>query len=99
MQYTQEIQLFGLTESIKQYFNEYNQRHNFSFPHKGIDQRPKYEVGDEYEAFILKMIHFDKDSTELIAEQITLVMGDNYVLYFNISILSILMESALGELC
>ncbi|MDX2415034.1 MAG: CorA family divalent cation transporter, partial [Bacteroidales bacterium] len=44
------------------------------------DQRPKYEVGDDYEAFILKMIHFDKLSNELVAEQITIVLGDNYVL-------------------
>lgn len=44
------------------------------------DQRPKYEVGDDYEAFILKMIHFDRDSNELVAEQITIVLGDNYVL-------------------
>jgi len=44
------------------------------------DQRPKYEDGDEFDAFILKMLKYDEDTRQISGEQFTLVLGKNYVL-------------------
>jgi magnesium transporter len=44
------------------------------------DQRPKYENSDSYEAFILKMLKYDEASKRISSEQITLILGKNYVL-------------------
>lgn len=44
------------------------------------DQRPKYEEGDNFDAFILKMLKYDEASKQITGEQITLVLGKNYVL-------------------
>lgn len=44
------------------------------------DQRPKYEEGDEFNAFILKMLKYDETAKQISGEQITLVLGKNYVL-------------------
>lgn len=44
------------------------------------DQRPKYEDGDHYDAFILKMLKYDKSTKLISAEQLTLIMGEHYVL-------------------
>ena len=43
------------------------------------DQRPKYEDGDNYDAFILKMLKYDEESNRISAEQFTLILGKNYV--------------------
>ena len=45
------------------------------------DQMPKYESGDTYEAVILKMLHYGDDE-KIVAEQITLILGENYVMTF-----------------
>lgn len=44
------------------------------------DQKPKYEEGDTYDAFILKMLSLDKHQKKILAEQITIILGENYVL-------------------
>ena len=44
------------------------------------DQPPKYENGETYDAFILKMLHQEENSNRVHAEQITIVLGKNYVL-------------------
>lgn len=44
------------------------------------DQRPIYEDGDGFDAFILKMLKYDADAKKISAEQITLVLGNNFVL-------------------
>jgi magnesium transporter len=44
------------------------------------DQPPKYENGDTYDAFIIKMLHPDEKSNRIHAEQISLVLGENFVL-------------------
>ena len=44
------------------------------------DQRPKYDDGDDFDAFILKMLRLDPTDKQLHAEQITIVLGENYVL-------------------
>jgi magnesium transporter len=44
------------------------------------DQFPKYEGGDEYDAMIVKMLHQKEKSLQINAEQISIVLGENYVL-------------------
>ncbi len=44
------------------------------------DQSPKYDNGETYDAFILKMMHQEENSNRVHAEQITIVLGKNYVL-------------------
>ncbi|WP_319591377.1 magnesium/cobalt transporter CorA [uncultured Draconibacterium sp.] len=44
------------------------------------DQSPKYENGESYDAFIMKILHQEEGSKRIHAEQITLVLGENYVL-------------------
>ncbi len=44
------------------------------------DQRPKYEEGDSYNAFILKLLSYDATSRTISSEQFTLVLGKHFVL-------------------
>lgn len=44
--------------------------------------RPKIEIKEDYIFMILKMPYFDKESEQLTVEQISLVLGKNYVLSF-----------------
>jgi len=41
------------------------------------DQRPKFDDGNEYDAFILKMLYREK---HISAEQVTIILGEHYVL-------------------
>jgi magnesium transporter len=45
-------------------------------------QRPKMEEYENYLYFVLKMIQYDDDSREIQAEQLSLVLGKNYVISF-----------------
>ena len=45
------------------------------------NQRPKIDEYDDYIFVILKMVYYDKDEN-LVIEQVSLVLGDNYVLTF-----------------
>ncbi len=47
------------------------------------DQRPKFELTDEHVFLVLKMLRFDTDTAELHADQISLILGANYVLTFH----------------
>uniref|UniRef100_UPI0032177A0C magnesium/cobalt transporter CorA n=1 Tax=uncultured Draconibacterium sp. TaxID=1573823 RepID=UPI0032177A0C len=44
------------------------------------DQRPKYEDDEEFDGFILKMLREDKKDNRIHAEQISIILGENYVL-------------------
>jgi magnesium transporter len=44
------------------------------------DQRPKFEEGEDYIALILKSINYDEKSRKIQAEQISLILGEGYVL-------------------
>jgi len=44
------------------------------------DQMPRYEDGDNYDGIILKMLKYNEEQKKITAEQITLVLGNNYVL-------------------
>lgn len=44
------------------------------------DQRPKYDDEEYFDAFILKMLHAGKEDNRIHAEQISILIGKNYVL-------------------
>ncbi len=44
------------------------------------DQQPVYENGPTYNGFILKMLGYDMEEKSIESEQITMVLGENYVL-------------------
>jgi len=46
------------------------------------DQRPKMEDFEKYIYFVLKMLYFDDKTHEIQSEQISLILGQNYVLSF-----------------
>jgi len=45
-------------------------------------QRPKMEEFDHYLFFVLKMLHYDQESKVIRSEQLSIVMGDSFVLTF-----------------
>jgi len=47
-----------------------------------LGQRPKVEDYDDYVFIVIKMIYFDKNGEDLMAEQISLLVGSNYVISF-----------------
>ncbi len=44
------------------------------------DQMPKYVSGENYDAFILKMLDYDTEKNIIKAEQISIILGKNYLL-------------------
>ncbi|SES86536.1 magnesium transporter [Methanococcoides vulcani] len=46
------------------------------------DQRPKVEFFDSYIYIVLKMLQYDKDKEELIAEQVSIILGSNFVISY-----------------
>jgi len=44
------------------------------------DQRPKYDDGEAHDVFILKMLKYDEDLKEIASEQLTLILGEGYVI-------------------
>jgi magnesium transporter len=46
------------------------------------DQRPKLEDAETYLFIILKMLYFDDEEDEIKAEQISLILGSNFVMSF-----------------
>ena len=47
-----------------------------------IGQRPKMEDFDEYLFIVIKMLFYDDGKEEVTAEQVSLVVGENYVISF-----------------
>jgi len=45
-------------------------------------QRPKFEEYDDYLFTILKMVYFDKEKKEIVIEQVSLIVGRDYVISF-----------------
>jgi len=50
------------------------------------DQRPKIEDFENYIFFVLKMLYLDEKTHEIHAEQVSLILGPNYVISFQESI-------------
>jgi magnesium transporter len=46
------------------------------------DQRPFYQDGNSYDAFILKMLSWNHETEKIQSEQISLILGENYVVTF-----------------
>ena len=46
------------------------------------DQRPKYEDYGDYIFLVLKMLDFDAAKNEIVIEQLSLVLGENYIISF-----------------
>lgn len=46
------------------------------------DQRPKVEDYGDYLYIILKMLHFDDESRTVVTEQVSLILGRNFVISF-----------------
>jgi magnesium transporter len=46
------------------------------------DQRPKVEIADDYIFIVMKMLSYDSEKHEINAEQISLILGENYVITF-----------------
>ncbi len=46
------------------------------------DQRPKMEDFEDYLFIVAKMLSFDQERNELKAEQLSLILGENYVVTF-----------------
>jgi magnesium transporter len=44
------------------------------------DQRPKFESFENHDAFILKMIHFDEALQKIVVEQVSLILGEHFVI-------------------
>ncbi|MCF8378806.1 MAG: magnesium/cobalt transporter CorA [Bacteroidales bacterium] len=44
------------------------------------DSMPKYENHENHEALILKMLSFNENETKVHAEQLSIILGENYVL-------------------
>lgn len=76
------INIYGLhdLEMIKKLGQEFNLPSLLLEDILNTDQPPKYENGENYDAFILKMLHQDKEVNRIHAEQVTLILGENYVL-------------------
>lgn len=76
------INIYGIhdLEMIKNLGNEFNLPVLLLEDILNTDQPPKYENGETYDAFILKMLHPEENSKRVHAEQITIVLGENYVI-------------------
>lgn len=44
------------------------------------DQRPKYDDGEIHDAFILKMLKYDRPAKQITSEQLTVILGEGYVI-------------------
>lgn len=76
------INIYGLhdLDMIKQLGEEFNLPGLLLEDILNTDQSPKYENGESYDAFIMKILHQEEGSKRIHAEQITLVLGEKYVL-------------------
>ena len=46
------------------------------------DQRPKIEDFDDYVFLVLKMLHYDEVENEIRSEQVSIILGSNFVISF-----------------
>lgn len=46
------------------------------------DQRPKIEIFDDYILIILKMLYYDDKKKKISSEQVSIILGDHYVISF-----------------
>jgi magnesium transporter len=46
------------------------------------DHRPKVEITDEYIFIVLKMIHIDPETNQILIEQVSIILSNKYILTF-----------------
>ncbi|MDO8721901.1 MAG: magnesium/cobalt transporter CorA [Syntrophales bacterium] len=46
------------------------------------DHRPKFDDMENYVYMVLKMLHYDEKGADIVAEQVSLILGSNFVLSF-----------------
>jgi magnesium transporter len=46
------------------------------------DHRPKVEITDEYIFIVLKMIHIDPETNQILIEQVSIILGHHYIITF-----------------
>jgi len=75
------INIYGLHDlEIIKYLGEFMQLPSLLLEDMlNTDQQPKYHDGNDYDAFILKMLHQDTETNHILAEQITIVLGKNCI--------------------
>ncbi|WP_303920941.1 magnesium/cobalt transporter CorA [Draconibacterium sediminis] len=76
------INIYGLhdLEMIKELGEEFKLPSLLLEDMLNTDQSPKYENGEHYDAFVMKILLQGKDAYRIHAEQVTLILGENYVL-------------------
>ena len=76
------INIYGIhdTEMIGKIGEMLNIRSLFMEDLLNTDHQPVYEDGETYDAVIMKMLRYDQEKKIIISEQITLVLGENYIL-------------------
>ena len=47
-----------------------------------VEQRPKMDEYDNYVYIVLKMFHFNKDTSEVSPEQVSIILSKNYIVTF-----------------
>jgi magnesium transporter len=76
------INIYGLhdVDLIKRIGEIFNLDSLFLEDMLNTDQMPKFDDGQNYDGFILKMLYYDNLEKQINTEQLTLVLGKNYVL-------------------
>ncbi len=76
------INIFGIhdTELIHKVGKIFNINNLFLEDMMDTDQMPKYDDGYGYDGFIMKMLEYDAIESQIHTDQISLILGKNYVL-------------------
>ncbi|MDD4201953.1 MAG: magnesium/cobalt transporter CorA [Candidatus Omnitrophica bacterium] len=70
------------TALIEKIGNHFNIHHLFMADIVNTSQRPKFEDAENYMFLILKMLYFDEKENDIKCEQVSLIVGQNFVISF-----------------
>ncbi len=75
------INFYGIhdTDIIKKIGEKFNLHSILQEDIMNTDIMPKYVPGDDYDAIILKMLNYNDEQNNISAEQISLLLGENYL--------------------
>jgi magnesium transporter len=78
------IDVEGLTniELLEQLGNQYGLHPLVMEDILNTDQRPKMEIYGDYIYFVLKMFHIHNSTNEIVTEQVSIILGNNFVITF-----------------
>lgn len=76
------INIYGIhdLDMIKKIGEQLNISNLFLEDMLNTDQPPKFEDGEDFDGFILKMLYLGEKKKRIHAEQISIILGENYVL-------------------